>query len=491
MDDHEQSPSVLLLAKKLRNTSETDTDFAINAFNYTRDKIAYVTFGSSIRDITPEDTFKWKKGNCYTKSTFLVALLRAGGLEAAYCALYCELRPYIESSCPDFLIERFPPKGPHLMATVTLNGKRLVLDSTFDSKLVRRQKLFRDSGSAHDFHFDGCHSACCPASILKPVLGTQILYPDNLKRWFNLKFDKLDKFTWQVDIICKEFFRKDESEDRKQMESSLQQHLLFECPEFAGNFQIPSPPKTENVKYCDFNHPKIRKLVRLFRSKTSTEAGFIASVFRFVKDEILFTFMPNWSVPVEYTLSSRIGMCSTKACLLAAILTAGGIPNSFCTVKLNGIVGAILPKFITDCMGKMTFHCHNVVYCNGRWLKLDCSFDHLFSLCGHGILGEKVFPDSKFDGTSDCIATKIYDGDMRFTANLDLYMSKRSQVPHCAIDCANIAWNYSRFLAGMFKPGHAIPFVEAVEEFLIKHHSALVAKCYKHASRKRILKSKI
>ena len=241
----------------------------------------------------------------------------------------------MESSCPDFLTERFSPISPHIIATVTLNRKRLFLDSTNDSKLVRAQKLYRESGLSFDYQFDGCHSAWT-ASLVKPVLGTTILYPNNVKRWFNLPLNKMKKFTVQVDCISKDFFRKDESENRQQMEFSLQHHLLFNCSEFASNFQVPSPPKIEVVKICNPAHPEIQKLVRLFQLNTSTEADFIASAFKFVKDEILYSSLSNWSIPVEYTHSSRIGMYSTKVCLLAAILSAGGIPNVLFIVKLNG-----------------------------------------------------------------------------------------------------------------------------------------------------------
>lgn len=74
------------------------------------------------------------------------------------------------------------------------------------------------------------------------------------------------------------------------------------------------------------HHPRIRALVAHRGWLALTERERIASIYRFVRDEIAFGYNLADDLPASRVLADGIGQCNTKGSLFMALLRACGIP---------------------------------------------------------------------------------------------------------------------------------------------------------------------
>lgn len=120
------------------------------------------------------------------------------------------------------------------------------------------------------------------------------------------------------------------------------------------------------------HHPRIRALVAHRGWLALTERERIASIYRFVRDEIAFGYNLADELPASRVLADGIGQCNTKGSLFMALLRASGIPcrlHGFTIDKalqkgaITGIAYHLAPRSIV--------HSWVEVWFEGRWLELE------------------------------------------------------------------------------------------------------------------------
>jgi len=159
--DHQHS-SVQQLANVLRTKASTDEEFAIAAFKWVRDKITY--FHLADWRVPVEETIASGVGVCSNKSCLLVALLRAGGLTAAFNVVRVppqQLFPVV----PKFIKKLFSNESWHVLASVYLHGRWIAIDPMADTAA-----LWRPYHPLPENDFDGKNVALGYLAMLNPVL---------------------------------------------------------------------------------------------------------------------------------------------------------------------------------------------------------------------------------------------------------------------------------------------------------------------------------
>jgi len=127
------APSIRRVAEELRAKHRSDTDFAIAAFGFVQDEIWYSIMPQW--SFTAEETLHMRQGCCTNKANLLVALLRAGGMSAAFHVMRVDGRSYLGPAVPKWLSRHFGPQTNHVCAAVLLNGQWIRVDPSDDQGL--------------------------------------------------------------------------------------------------------------------------------------------------------------------------------------------------------------------------------------------------------------------------------------------------------------------------------------------------------------------
>lgn len=121
---------------------------------------------------------------------------------------------------------------------------------------------------------------------------------------------------------------------------------------------------TESINYMS---PAIQRKVEELKKGAASSYDYIEKAYTFVRDEIPH----SWDIQSELVsrkasdvLINKTGICWTKACLLAALLRANGIPS--------GISYQLLTR-ADDASEGYIIHALNTVYLReeNRWVRLD------------------------------------------------------------------------------------------------------------------------
>ena len=154
----------------------------------------------------------------------------------------------------------------------------------------------------------------------------------------------------------------------------------------------------EPTFYIDSDSPVVIDFAKTHaRGETAREKAI--SLFRAVRDEILYDPYNIRLVPEEYKASviigKRKGYCVAKAIALAAAARASGIPSrvGFADVKNHLSTERLRKLMKTDVF---VFHGYAELFLKGRWLKVTPTFN--MSLCEK--FGVRPL---EFDGKSDCL----------------------------------------------------------------------------------------
>jgi transglutaminase-like putative cysteine protease len=84
--DFETSPEIVALAREINASSQGETDFVKNAFEYVRDEISHSNdIGAENVNYKVSDVLREKHGVCYAKAHLLAAILRCYGVPAGLC----------------------------------------------------------------------------------------------------------------------------------------------------------------------------------------------------------------------------------------------------------------------------------------------------------------------------------------------------------------------------------------------------------------------
>ena len=122
----------------------------------------------------------------------------------------------------------------------------------------------------------------------------------------------------------------------------------------------------------DLSAPAIQALIEQRGWRSLGEFERIRAIYNYVRDEILFGYNTDDSIPASKVLADGYGQCNTKGTLFMALLRGCGIPcrvHGFTIDKrlqkgaMTGLVYALAPKNV--------FHSWVEVYLDGVWYELE------------------------------------------------------------------------------------------------------------------------
>mgnify|MGYP002547183446 CR=1 FL=1 len=122
----------------------------------------------------------------------------------------------------------------------------------------------------------------------------------------------------------------------------------------------------------DYSNEKIQKLIKERKWNELDEFECIRDIYNFVRDEILFGYNIDDSLPASKVLADGFGQCNTKGTLFMALLRACNIPcriHGFMIDKklqkgaMTGIVYKNAPQKV--------FHSWVEVYHENQWYELE------------------------------------------------------------------------------------------------------------------------
>lgn len=204
------------------------------------------------------------------------------------------------------------------------------------------------------------------------------------------------------------------------------------------------------MNFCNHEHPTVKAVAAKLRAQTEggDDTTFAIAAFNWVRDEIKYVILADWTVPAEFTLESREGNCGTKACLLSAILCAGGIKKDDIGFGVQWISTAdeffLVPEWVLKACSKKSIHFTLIVKLKGMWTHLDTSLD---SALANGTASYVDWDTVTFDGKNHAVKGGHIDFDpdhVTFFPSIDEYMRKKSRVPVAFRHCFNVALDYAR-----------------------------------------------
>lgn len=122
----------------------------------------------------------------------------------------------------------------------------------------------------------------------------------------------------------------------------------------------------------DYSSKAIQELIQKRKWKELDEFQRIRDIYNFVRDEILFGYNTDDSIPASKVLADGYGQCNTKGTLFMALLRAVGIPccvHSF-TIDKKLQKGA-MTGFVYRNAPQNVFHSWVEVFFEGKWYELE------------------------------------------------------------------------------------------------------------------------
>ena len=128
----------------------------------------------------------------------------------------------------------------------------------------------------------------------------------------------------------------------------------------------------QKTDMLDYECESIQNLVKEKGWKEMPEFERIKSIYNFIRDDILFGYNTDDSIPASKVLKDGYGQCNTKGTLFMALLRACGVPcriHGFTIDKelqkgaMTGIVYINAPRNV--------FHSWVEVYLEGTWYELE------------------------------------------------------------------------------------------------------------------------
>lgn len=122
----------------------------------------------------------------------------------------------------------------------------------------------------------------------------------------------------------------------------------------------------------DFGNGSIQQLIKNRKWRDMDEFHRLRSIYNYIRDEILFGYNTDDSIPASEVLRDGYGQCNTKGTLFMALLRACGIPcriHGFTIDKklqkgaMTGLVYKTAPQHI--------FHSWVEVYFENTWYELE------------------------------------------------------------------------------------------------------------------------
>jgi len=128
----------------------------------------------------------------------------------------------------------------------------------------------------------------------------------------------------------------------------------------------------QETRMLDYTSPSIQKLIESRGFKNLNEFERLKAIYNFVRDEILFGYNVDDSIPASKVLKDGYGQCNTKGTLFMALLRACNIPcrvHGF-TIDKKLQEGA-MTGFVYKMAPRNVFHSWVEVYFEKRWYELE------------------------------------------------------------------------------------------------------------------------
>lgn len=126
------------------------------------------------------------------------------------------------------------------------------------------------------------------------------------------------------------------------------------------------------TKMLDYKNPKLQNLILERKWKELPQFECIKSIYNYVRDEILFGYNTDDSIPASKVLSDGYGQCNTKGTLFMALLRSCDIPcriHGF-TIDKELQKGA-MTGFVYRNAPKNIFHSWVEVFFEDKWYELE------------------------------------------------------------------------------------------------------------------------
>ena len=198
--------------------------------------------------------------------------------------------------------------------------------------------------------------------------------------------------------------------------------------------------KTRMLNYSD---ERIQRLIKDRKWKNADEFKCLKAIYNFVRDEILFGYNVDDSIPASQVLSDGYGQCNTKGTLFMALLRACGIPcrvHGF-TIDKKLQKGA-MTGFVYKSAPKNVFHSWVEVYFEEQWYELEAfildkayltklqekNSDCIGAFCGYGVaVKDFKHPVIDFDRNNTYIQSKGINQDFGVYDSPDRLLKEHHQ----------------------------------------------------------------
>lgn len=156
----------------------------------------------------------------------------------------------------------------------------------------------------------------------------------------------------------------------------------------------------KETRMLNYSDERIQRLIKDRKWKNADKFECLKAIYNFVRDEILFGYNVDDSIPASQVLSDGYGQFNTKGTLFMALLRACGIPcrvHGF-TIDKKLQKGA-MTGFVYKSAPKNVFHSWVEVYFEEQWYELEAfildkayltklqekNSDCIGAFCGYGV----------------------------------------------------------------------------------------------------------
>ena len=128
----------------------------------------------------------------------------------------------------------------------------------------------------------------------------------------------------------------------------------------------------QTTKMLDFQSPSIQQLIIDRDWEKLTVSERIGAAYDFVRNEILFGYNADDTLPASKVLSDGYGQCNTKTTLLMALLRALDVPCRFHGFTIDkSLQRGVVPELIYPITPQNILHSWVEVEFEGRWINLE------------------------------------------------------------------------------------------------------------------------
>lgn len=128
----------------------------------------------------------------------------------------------------------------------------------------------------------------------------------------------------------------------------------------------------QETTLLDFSHSSIQQLISDKHWRALSTQDAIAAVYSFVRDEILFGYNADDSIPASQVLADGYGQCNTKSTLFMALLRALGIPCRLHGFSIyNALQRGAIPAYLMPLAPKRILHSWVEVQLADTWLDIE------------------------------------------------------------------------------------------------------------------------